>query len=152
MSKKLDLASLQSAVNGTAAAFRSRSTLQPAAGDGTKVFPPTYAGAVYATEDRRVKKADGQIETIPCVLLDSVQAQANRLEDALQAAIDAGRFASSPIPLVQVDFSGEDLLNAVGKITSLQAPHRVADAILRDSLLDGQPHRSPAALVRARLH
>jgi CRISPR-associated protein Csb1 len=144
MSKKLDLVSLQSAVSGTAAAFRSRSTLQPAAGDGTKVFPPTYAGAVYATEDRRVKKADGQIETIPCVLLDSVQAQANRLEDALQAAIDAGRFDSSPIPLVQVDFSGEDLLNAVGKITSLQAPHRVADAILRDSLLDGQPFRKSA--------
>lgn len=144
MSKKLDLVTLQSAIRGTVAAFRSRSTLQPAAGYGTKIFPPTYAGAVYATENRRVKKADGQIETIPCVLLDSVQAQANRLEDALQAAIDARRFSTSPIPLVQVDFSGEDLLNAVGKITSLQAPHRVADAILRDSLLDGQPFRKSA--------
>ncbi|AHF93672.1 CRISPR-associated protein, GSU0053 family [Opitutaceae bacterium TAV1] len=141
MSTKLDLATLQSAVRGTAAAFRSRSTLQPAAGDGTKVFPPTYDKAAYATEERRVRQPDGTIKTIPCVLLDSVQAQANRLEDALQAAIDAGRFSSSPIPVVQVDFPNENLLNAVGKITSLQAPHRIADAILRDSLLDDKPFR-----------
>lgn len=141
MSTKLDLATLQSAIRGSAAAFRSRSVLQPAAGDGTKVFPPTYDKAAYATEERRVRQPDGTFTTTPCVLLDSVQAQANRLEDALQTAIDAGRFAKTPIPVVQIDFPNEDLLNAVGKITSLQAPHRIADAILRDSLLDGKPFR-----------
>lgn len=141
MSTKLDLTTLQSAIRGSAAAFRSRSVLQPAAGDGTKVFPPTYDKAAYATEERRVQQPDGTFTTTPCVLLDSVQAQANRLEDALQTAIDAGRFAKTPIPVVQVDFPNEDLLNAVGKITSLQAPHRIADAILRDSLLDGKPFR-----------
>lgn len=141
MSTKLDLSTLQSAICGSAAAFRSRSTLQPAAGDGTKVFPPTYDKAAYATEDRRVQQPDGTFVTTPCVLLDSVQAQANRLEDALQTAIDAGRFAAVPIPVVQVDFPNEGLLNAVGKVTSLQAPHRIADAILRDSLLDGKPFR-----------
>lgn len=141
MSTKLDLATLQSAIRGSAAAFRSRSILQPAAGDGTKVFPPTYDKAAYATEERRVQQPDGTFKTTPCVLLDSVQAQANRLEDALQTAIDSGRFAKTPIPVVQVDFPNEDLLNAVGKITSLQAPHRIADAILRDSLLDGKPFR-----------
>ena len=41
---------LQSAVAGSAAAFRSRVTLQPAGGEGDKVFPPTYSRAVYATE------------------------------------------------------------------------------------------------------
>jgi CRISPR-associated protein Csb1 len=141
MSTKLDLVTLQSAIRGSAAAFRSRSVLQPAAGDGTKVFPPTYEKAAYATEERRVQQPDGTFVTTPCVLLDSVQAQANRLEDALQTAIDAGRFAATPIPMVLVDFTNEDLLNPVGKITSLQAPHRIADAILRDSLLDGTPFR-----------
>lgn len=141
MSTSFDIKLLQSAIGGTAAAFRSRSTLQPAAGDGTKVFPPTYDKAAYATEDRRVQQPDGTFTTTPCVLLDSVQAQANRLEDALQTAIDAGRFEDTPIPVVQVDFPNEGLLNAVGKVTSLQAPHRIADAILRDSLLDGKPFR-----------
>ena len=141
---KLTYDLLAKSVSGSAAAFRSRNKLQPAAGEGAKVFPPTYAGARYATEERRVKKDDGQIETIPCVLLDSVQSQANRMEEALQAAIDAGRFAQSPLPLILVDFSGEDLLNAVDKVTSLQAPHRVADAILRDSLLDGESSRKSA--------
>lgn len=139
--KKLDLSTLQSAVSGTAAAFRSRTVLQPAGGVGDKVFPPTYAGAVYAVEERRVKKSDGTWETIPCVLMDSVQSQANRLEEALQQAIDSGRLKDCPIPVIEVDFSGEDLLDEVGPITSLQAPHRAADAILRDSLLDGTPFR-----------
>ncbi|MFN3161233.1 MAG: type I-U CRISPR-associated protein Cas7 [Rubinisphaera brasiliensis] len=38
----------------TGAAARCRATLQPAGGDGTKVFPPTYSGAVYAVEKRRL--------------------------------------------------------------------------------------------------
>jgi CRISPR-associated protein Csb1 len=139
--KLIDLDILQSAVAGTAAAFRARTRLQPAGGEGDKAFPPTYAGAVYATEERRVKQPDGSYATIPCVLMDSVQSQANRLEEALQQAIDAGRFDDCPIPLIEVDFSGLDLLDEIGRITSLQAPHRAADAILRDSLLDGTPFR-----------
>jgi CRISPR-associated protein Csb1 len=132
-------------MTGGAAAFRSRTTLQPAGGEGTKVFPPTYAGAVYATEKRRLP---GRKEPVECVLLDSVQSQANRMEEALQQAVDAGRLK---IPVVEVDFTpyfpGDDqpegmrLLDPVGKVSSLQAPHRIADAILRDSLLDGKPFR-----------
>jgi CRISPR-associated protein Csb1 len=34
-----------------------------------------------------------------------------------------------------------DLIDPVGKVSSLQAPHRIADAILRDSLLEGTPFR-----------
>ncbi len=129
---------LKSAVKGTACAFRCRTKLQPAGGPGEKVFPPTYAGATYAREQRRIP---GRDEPVDCVLLDSVQSQANRMEDALQAAIDEGRIQ---IPLIVVDFSDvdDDLLTPVGKVTSLQAPHRVADAILRDSLFNGQPFRS----------
>lgn len=132
---KLHLTSLQSAVAGSAAAFRARTRLQPAGGEGDKVFPPTYAGAVYAVEERRTKNKEGEWETTPCVLLDSVQSQANRLEEALQQAIDAGRFADCRIPVIEVDFSGENLLDEIGTITSLNAPHRAADAILRDSLV-----------------
>ena len=139
---------LQDAVAGKAAAFRCRTTLQPAGGPGDKVFPPTYAGAVYATEKRRLP---GHDQPVDCVLLDSVQSQANRMEEALQQAVDAIRLK---LPVIEVDFEpyfpGKDqpaemrLLDPVGKVTSLQAPHRIADAILRDSIVqeDGKPFRS----------
>lgn len=135
----LTLEILQEAVT-KAAAFRCRRRLQPAGGPGDKVFPPTYAGAVYAVEQRRLP---GRPEPVTCVLLDSVQSQANRMELALQEAVDAGLIQ---LPLVVVDFTPwspdgskpetERLLDAVGKITSLQVPHRLADAILRDSQIE----------------
>lgn len=143
----LDLDILRNSV-ANAAAFRCRRRLQPAGGPGDKVFPPTFAGAVYAIEKRRIA---GRDEPVACVLLDSVQSQANRMELALQEAVDAGRIK---LPLVIVDFSEHDptgdleadkaegrLIDRVGRITSLQVPHRLADATLRDSELDGQPFR-----------
>ncbi|MGH8644132.1 MAG: type I-G CRISPR-associated RAMP protein Csb1/Cas7g [Gammaproteobacteria bacterium] len=148
MTEPLTLNLLKNAVSGNAAAFRCRRRLQPAGGEGDKVFPPTFAGAVYAIEQRRVPGRDAPVS---CVLLDSVQSQANRMELALQEAVDAGKLR---LPLVEVDFSKhsptEDveadkkagrLIDAVGRITSLQVPHRLADAILRDSELDGVPFR-----------
>lgn len=136
MADDLTLDVMQSAVAGTAAAFRCRRTLQPAGGPGDKVFPPTYAGAVYAVEERRIRREDGSEEVVPCVLLDSVQSQANRMEEALQDAVDAGEIQ---IPVIEVRFSDDELLQPVGRVTSLEAPHRIADAIVRDSLLDGTP-------------
>jgi len=148
---KLDLTTLQQAVNGSAAAFRCRRKLQPAGGAGDKVFPPTFAGAVYAVEQRRVGNQEGNLRPDPvtCVVLDTVQSQANRMEQALQDAFDGGRIK---IPVLKVDFSawsptgskpdGEKFIDDVGTITSLQAPHRLADAILRDSQTkEGIPFR-----------
>lgn len=148
---KLDLTTLQQAVNGSAAAFRCRRKLQPAGGPGDKVFPPTFAGAVYAVEQRRVRDEKGNLRPDPvtCVVLDTVQSQANRMEQALQEALDAGRIK---IPVLTVDFSawsptgskpdGEKFIDDVGAITSLQVPHRLADAILRDSQTkDGKKFR-----------
>jgi CRISPR-associated protein Csb1 len=142
MTKPLDLATLERAVSGSGVAFRCNVKLEPAGGAGTKVFPPTYAGSVYATEKRRLPDHEDPVE---CVLLDSVQSQANRMEEALQQALDAERIR---IPLVEVDFTpyfpGKDdmrLLDPVGKVSTLQAPHRIADAILRDSLLGGVKFR-----------
>lgn len=125
---------LHKAIRGTAAALRSRTRLQPAGGEGDKVFPPTYAGAVYAKEDRQING-----KKVPCVLLDSVQAQANRLEEALQRALDSGMLKE--VPVLNVDFTGLGLLDEIGRVSSLEAPHRIADAILRDSHHDGQPFR-----------
>ena len=135
---RLTLQQLAESISGPAAAFRSRSHPQPAEGKGGKLFPPSYSGAVYAMEERQVPVADGTLQTKKCVLLDSVQSQANRMEEALQTALDAGRVN---VPVLSVDFTGLGLLNEVGRVTSLEAPHRVADAILRDSLHEGTPFR-----------
>jgi CRISPR-associated protein Csb1 len=146
MTQELTIDVLTEASSGSAAAFRCRRTLQPAGGPGDKVFPPTYAGAVYAVEERRVRRDDGTEEVVPCVLLDSVQSQANRMEEALQEAVDAGVIH---IPVIEVAFPDDQLLQPVGRVTSLQAPHRIADAILRDSLLNGT--RFPESLEGQRL-
>lgn len=114
----------------SAAAIRVRARLAPAGGPAEKVFPPTYEGARYAFERRRDNGAE-----VDCVLLDSVQSQANRAEAALQEAIDRGRIR---LPVIHVRFP-DDVARDLGPVTSLTAPHRCYDAILRDSTLDGVP-------------
>lgn len=128
MSEYMTLDVVQRAAEGAAAAFRCVTEHQPAGGPGDKVFPPTYEGGQYAVEDRWV---DGQ--KVPCVLLDSVQSQANRMELALLEAHRSGRVQ---LPLVVTRFDQEGLIRRF-TVSSLEAPHRVADALLRDSLLDG---------------
>jgi CRISPR-associated protein Csb1 len=122
---------LRTAVRGTAAAFRSVTKLQPAVGEEGKVFPATYSQGKYLTEKRRL--APGS-EPVDCVLMASVQACANLGEEALLEAVRSGRIE---LPLVEVDFSELNALlpKPLERITSLQAPHRLADAILRDSVL-----------------
>ena len=142
----LSLETLKAAVTGNAAAFRCRRRLAPAGGSGDKVFPPTFAGAVYAVEQRRVPGKDAPVT---CVLLDSVQSQANRMELALHEVL-----AKISIPVLAVDFTpyaptgdleadkkAGRLVDDVGRVSSLQVPHRLADAILRDSQIDGVPFR-----------
>lgn len=132
---------LKQLVAGDTVAIRGTATLEPAGGPGDKIFPPTHAvddknkkpapGAKYAFETRRI---DGRDAT--CVLIDSVQSQANRMEEALQALWADKRIV---LPVVSVDFSS--IAPEVGRVTSLSAPHRIADALLRDSLLEGQLFR-----------
>jgi CRISPR-associated protein Csb1 len=123
---------LRSFVEGDAVAIRGTATLEPAGGPGDKVFPPTHsvgdrATTRYAFEKRRIDSHD-----VECVLIDSVQSQANRMEEALEALWASKKIA---LPVIAVDFSG--CAPDVGVVTSLSAPHRVADALLRDSLIDG---------------
>ena len=114
---------LKAALAGSAAAFRLTLKLEAVS---PKVFPPTYEGGKYATESRRI---NGQ--ELPCVLLDSVPSQANRMELALHDAWMGGEIE---LPVVSADFSAVEN-PGVPKVTSLQAPHRIVDAILRDSTL-----------------
>lgn len=111
------------------AALRRRQRLQPAGGPGDKLFPPTYPGESGPSHVFERRRIDGEERV--CVLIDSVQSQANRLEEALLAAAEAGRIR---LPRLTVDFPGSGL-NSVGPISVLQAPHRIFDAILRDSML-----------------
>ncbi len=122
-----------------AVAIRGRAILEPAGGPGDKVFPPSHwvsdrdtrEGAKYAFETRRRHGND-----VRCVLIDSVQSQANRMEEALQALWVAKKLA---LPVIEVDLSVA--APDVGTVTSLTAPHRVADALLRDSFVEEEGER-----------
>jgi CRISPR-associated protein Csb1 len=139
---KLTLSALTKAVGGGAVAIRAITTLLPAGGATDKVFPPTYvkdkqAVTKYAME---IRKVDGR--DVQTVLLDSVASQANRIEEAL---LDGWRRGELSFPVISVDFGNVPELADLDEITSLQAPHRVADALLRDSIDEqGTPFRQTA--------
>lgn len=106
-------------------AVRLRTDLQPIGGIGDKVMPVTYSEGEYATEPRKAQ--DGGFER---VLLDSVQSQANRMEEVL---LSACRAEEIKIPLFYVEIKNH------GTLTTLDVPHRIHDAIFRDCVLDGKP-------------
>lgn len=103
-----------------------RGTYQPVGGPDGKVMPPTFPEGPYLLEDRWV---DG--ERRPTVVLDQVPSQANRVEEALRRARDAGRIG---LPVFELSVPA-DLVTV--RLTSLDFPHRYADAYLRDSQVDG---------------
>src|SRR5258708_1880416 len=86
------------------AAIRRIRRLQPVGGAGDKIFPPTYPGQRNTDPPRHVferRRVDGK--DVLCVLIDSVQSQANRLEEALKSARDRG---SLSFPVISVEFAG----------------------------------------------
>lgn len=117
---------LNRAARGGVSAIRAITRLEPADGPGGRVAPPTYEGGAYAYEDRRKGG-----EVIKTVVLDSIQSQANRFEDALYEAFKNGRLS---LPVFQMQVGPHE-------VSSLTVPHRVHDAILRDSLWNGTPFR-----------
>lgn len=126
---------LRDAVAGNAVALRSCMTLQPAGGEGDKVFPPSYsvderAEHKYAIEERQIGDSDKVSTT---VLLDSVASQANRAELSLLEGWEEGELI---FPVPYVDFTDVADVTDYEKLTVLEAPHRLADAIFRDSLLN----------------
>jgi CRISPR-associated protein Csb1 len=119
----------------SAAGLRLRLRLQPLYGPGEVIFPCTVAGGKYQTSKRRIP---GFTESVDCTIIDSVQSQANRMEEVLLEDIRARHLH---IPHVATDFSGvEGLVKPVGTITCFEAPHRIFDAILRDSVDETGKH------------
>lgn len=130
----LSLNELKSAIAGEYAGIRRVTMLHPV-GD-PKVYPPTYEGGEYATERRKIRNGDEIVET-DTVLLDSVPSQGNRLEIALRRAYDLGK---TRFPMVAVDFSTDEkdpILSEIGRLTTLELPHRITDALVRDSEYNG---------------
>lgn len=107
---------------------------QPVGGPGRTVMPPTYpVDGNERVPDAKYLKAkrlvDGQQRDT--VVIDQEPSQANRIEEALRDAYDQGRLL---LPLFEMRISTE--LGDI-RLTSLDFPHRYADAYLRDSLVDG---------------
>ena len=142
---------LREAVAGGANYLRIKTRLQPADGPGGKVYPPTYAGPEGSARDKEARyhieerRRDGEV--IAAAVLDSVPSQANRAEEALLQASEDGLIE---IPIVEADFSGSNGEGACydgirpGKLTALEASHRVADATFRECKLDGEWFRESA--------
>ena len=115
-------------------ALRAVVELTPIDGAGGRIFPPTYppaaAGGPNNVFPRHV------VEELPSgerrVLIDSVASQANRQEAALVAARSAGQINFAD---VYVDLSGTEV--GIGSLSATEMPHRLSDAILRDSEIDG---------------
>lgn len=127
---------LLASVAGEHVAIRVRTSLQPAGGPDEKIFPATYgvpdnAVTKYAVDETR--DAEGKVVQRD-VLVDSVAAQAHHLSSALLDGLDAGEL-SFPDPYV--DFTVDDDLVDLDRVTTLTASHRIADAVFRDSLLHG---------------
>lgn len=127
----ISLAELTDAVGGGAAGVRIVADLEPLGGDFQKVFPPTYGadstGNKYPVELRR----SGNGQEVVSVVLNSVAAQANLHELALLEAVRDGEL---PLPTTVADFTKDPATAGYGRISDLEAPHRIADAIFRDSL------------------
>ena len=113
--------------------IRIDTELEPLAGAGAPVKPAVYQGGVYQ-QDRRWM-CPGDEESTPVIVIDNVPSQANRLEDALRLHRE-----STTIPELILDLSELRGLPAhlPKHLSSLQFPHRNADAYLRDAKLDGK--------------
>jgi CRISPR-associated protein Csb1 len=108
-----------------AAALRLRVRLQPAAGPGARVMPPTYRGqnnsVVYLTEERRIEDVK-----VGCVLLDGQASQSNRLEEVLLSLIAEGSVRVPDVVVDQAEFGS--------RRSALEFSHRVFDAWVEDAL------------------
>lgn len=133
----LSLAGLTDAVSldSPFASIAIEAELRPTGPDGGKVAPPTYPTSEsrpspYLIDERWV---GGEARRV--VTLDTPQAQANRCEAALRDALDDG-LVELPVFELSVDVETEVGVRT-SRLTSLDFPHRYADAYLRDATMDG---------------
>ena len=113
--------------------IRIDTELVPLGGPGSPVKPAVYKGGTYQ-QGRRWAAPDDP-ESTPIIVIDNVPSQANRLEHALRRHRE-----SIAIPEFILDLSDMAHLPAhlPRRLSSLEFPHRNADAYLRDAELDGK--------------
>ena len=135
MSGQMDLAALVAgcADDSFDDGIRIDSHLEPLSGPGGVVKPAVYEGGTYQFDRRWASPDDG--EPTQVIVIDNVPSQANRLEEALRRNRE-----STSIPEFVLDLSDLPRLPAhlPQSLSSLEFPHRNADAYLRDAELDGQ--------------
>ena len=134
MHRQIDLAALLAGCAHDAFddGIRIDSELEPLAGPGGSVKPAVYEGGTYQHDRRWASAADA--EPTPVIVIDNVPSQANRLEEALRTNRE-----SAAVPELVLDLSGLPHLPAhlPRSLSSLQFPHRNADAYLRDAQHNG---------------
>lgn len=114
--------------------IRIDTDLDPLAGPGGPVKPAVYEGGKYQEDRRWASPKDSEPTSV--IVIDNVASQANRLE----AAIRHHREESVPVPEFVLDLTGLENLPAhlPRSLSSLEFPHRNADAYLRDARLDDE--------------
>lgn len=112
--------------------LRIDTDLEPLAGPGGPVKPAVYEGGRYQKDRRWASPSDD--EPTPVIVIDNVPSQANRLEEALRR-----NRHNVEVPELVLDLSALDNLpvHLPRRISSLQFPHRNADAYLRDAQHEG---------------
>ena len=110
--------------------IRIDTELEPLSGPGGRVKPAVYEGGTYQMDRRWAAPADEA--PTPVIVIDNVPSQANRLEEALRRHRE-----SIKVPELVLDLSDIGNLPAhlPRRLSSLEFPHRNADAYLRDARL-----------------
>jgi CRISPR-associated protein Csb1 len=122
-----NLFSILSSAVAEASAIRLVVHLRPANADGL-VYPPTYEGGMHIFRPAWI---DGVRRE--AVLLDSVQSQANRVETAI---LDSYRRNHISYPDIELNVNAR---TGTERYSVLELSHRVYDAALRMSTVDGVP-------------
>ena len=110
--------------------IRIDTELEPLSGPGGSVKPAVYEGGTYQQDRRWAAPSDA--DPTPVIVIDNVPSQANRLEDALRRHAEA---AGVPEFVLDLSDLGELPAHLPRRLSSLQFPHRNADAYLRDARL-----------------
>lgn len=111
-----------------------RTELEPIAGDGTPIKPAIYEGGVYQRDLRWRGEGDGR-RKVEAVVIDNIPSEANQLEAALLRAND-----KLGLPEIILDLSSATGLppHLPRRMSSLEFPHRQADAYLRDAVIGNE--------------
>ena len=109
--------------------------LLPVEGDGSVIFPPTYADIVY--------NIDTLSDGTRVAIVDSVGSQANRMEPLFMAARDGmpPNPLASLVPQIEIEYSADKTLSI------LEAGHRLGDAVVRCSTLQSEAQNAFKAFL-----